>query len=332
MPLTGSGNGPAGLSPSPGGAAAGVTSRRTLGRKAQAPRVPTKAQQAVDKLLDKIRTNADQTPSAAKKKTERGEEKRDANGRFAKRTRPGPGRPPGSRNKISKAFKEVLRDLGEGIDVTFKDPATDTLVEGPVAHLLAQPLVAGLTDPKHYAAFVKMILEYDISQQKTQSEVGPEHRRQTPKMVFLNVVPAPRKSVPGDTGLGEGEDRLELAEDPPSLCLACSGSRPAAHRIWSPHRAVRWVCRLRPTSMIDDVSPCGPVCPSGPITLLPSITRPIHSSGREIERCEVCNGVGPLTASLHSSTNPPLSSVIFCGEVKARRAGKECRPNSRCRS
>src|SRR5437660_2172286 len=107
MPLTGSGNGPAGLSPSPGGAAAGVTSRRTLGRKAQAPRVPTKAQQAVDKLLDKIRTNADQTPSAAKKKTERGEEKRDANGRFAKRTRPGPGCPPVSRNKISKAFKEV---------------------------------------------------------------------------------------------------------------------------------------------------------------------------------------------------------------------------------
>ncbi len=234
MPLTGSGNGPAGLSPSTGGAPAGVTSRRTLGRKAQAPRVPTKAQQAVDKLLDKIRTNADQTPSAAKKETERGEEKRDANGRFAKRTRPGPGRPPGSRNKISKAFKEVLRDLGEGIDVTFKDPATDTLVEGPVAHLLAQPLVAGLTDPKHYAAFVKMILEYDISQQKTQSEVGPEHRRQTPKMVFLNVVPAPRKSVPGDTGLGEGEDRLELAEDPPSLCMACSGS--GRQRIGFGHR------------------------------------------------------------------------------------------------
>jgi len=103
-----------------------------------------------------------------------------------------------------------------------------------VAHLLAQPLVAGLTDPKHYAAFVKMILEYDISQQKTQSEVGPEHRRQTPKMVFLNVVPAPRKSVPGDTGLGEGEDRLELAEDPPSLCLACSGS--GRQRIGFGHR------------------------------------------------------------------------------------------------
>jgi len=50
-----------------------------------------------------------------------------------------------------------------------------SLLEGPVAHLLAQPLVAGLTDPKHYAAF--MILEYDISQQKTQSEVGPEPRR-----------------------------------------------------------------------------------------------------------------------------------------------------------
>jgi len=34
-------------------------------------------------------------------------------------------------------------------------------------------------------------------------------------------------------------------------------------------------------------------------SLAPSITRPIHSSGREIERCEVCNGMGRLTASLH---------------------------------
>ena len=37
------------------------------------------------------------------------------------------------------------------------------------------------------------------------------------------VVPAPGSSVPGDNGLGEGEDRLELAENPPSVCLACGG-------------------------------------------------------------------------------------------------------------
>jgi len=224
MPLTGPGNGP----PSTRGAPAGVTSRRTLGRKAPAPRVPAKAQQAVDRLLDKIRTKADQTPPAAKEETH-GEEKRDANGHFATGTRPGPGRPPGSRNRIPKSLKEVVRALGEGIiDVTFKDPATDKLVEGSVAHLLVEQLVVGLTDPKSYPAFVKMLLEYDMNQSETGTEVGPEHRRETPKMVFLHetrkvVVPAPLKSVPGDNGLGEGEDRLELAEGPPSLCLACSG-------------------------------------------------------------------------------------------------------------
>jgi hypothetical protein len=230
MPLTGPGNGPAGISPSKRGAPAGVTSRRTPDRKASAPRVPTKAQQAVDRLLDKIHAKADQAPPAAKEETDRGEEKRDANGHFAKGTRPGPGRPPGSCNKVPKSLKKVVRDLGEGvIDVTFKDPATDKLVEAPVAHLVAEQLVVGLTDPKHYPAFVKMLLEYDIGRPKSQTEVGPEHRRETPKMVFLHetrkvVVPAPRKSVPGDNGLGEGEDRLELAEDPPALCLACRGS------------------------------------------------------------------------------------------------------------
>jgi hypothetical protein len=90
-------------------------------------RVPTKAQQAVDRLLDKIGAKADQAPPAAKEETDRGEEKRDATGHFAKGTRPGPGRPLGSCNKVPKSLKKVVRDLGEGvIDVTFKDPATST--------------------------------------------------------------------------------------------------------------------------------------------------------------------------------------------------------------
>jgi hypothetical protein len=199
MPLTSPGTGAAGLSPSKRGAAAGVTSRRTLGRKAPAPRVPTKAQEAVDRLLDKIRTRADQTPLPAGEAV-RGEEKRDGNGHFSTGTRPGPGRPPGSRNKVSRSIKEVLRDLGEGIiNVTYKDAATGKLVEGPVAHLLGEQLAAGLMDPKHYTAFVKMLFKYSLSQPET--EVDPKNRRR-PEIVFLHetrkaVVPAPENQSPG---------------------------------------------------------------------------------------------------------------------------------------
>src|SRR5438309_5668301 len=84
------------------------------------PRVPRKAQEAVDKLLDKIRAKADKGPSSASPETKR-EEKRDADGHFAKGTKPGPGRPSGSPNKIPKSIKQVVRDLCEGvIEVTFK--------------------------------------------------------------------------------------------------------------------------------------------------------------------------------------------------------------------
>ena len=57
--------------------------------------------------------------------------------------------------------------------------------------------MAGLNDPKHYPAFVKMLLEYGIGRPKTQTEVGAEDRRQIPKMIFLNE---PRDSLakPGD--------------------------------------------------------------------------------------------------------------------------------------
>ena len=150
------------------------------------PRVPRKAQEAVDKLLDKIRAKADKGPSSASPETKR-EEKRDADGHFAKGTKPGPGRPSGSPNKIPKSIKQVVRDLCEGvIEVTYKDPATEKLVEGPVAHLLAERMVAGLNDPQNYPAFVKMFLEYGIGRPKTQTEVGAEDRRQIPKMIFLN--------------------------------------------------------------------------------------------------------------------------------------------------
>src|SRR5438128_6686310 len=136
-----------------GSVAPGPASRRPAN---STSRVPGKAQEAVDKLLDKIRAKADQRPPAAKDETERKNEKRDATGLFAKGTKPGPGRPPGSPNKIPRSIKQVVRDLCEGvIEVAFKDPATGKLVVGPVAHLLAERLVAGLNDPKHYLAFVK---------------------------------------------------------------------------------------------------------------------------------------------------------------------------------
>ena len=224
------------------------------------PGVPRKAQEAVDKLCDKIRAKADKGPSSTPLDTKR-EEKRDANGHFAKGTKPGPGRPSGSPNKIPRSIKQVVRDLCEGvIEVTFKAPATDKLVEGPVAHLLAERMVAGLNDPDHYPAFVKMFLEYGIGRPKMQTEVGAEDRRQIPKMIFLSP-PHDPMAKPGDPpkplrilgqtagangeildvrsgkpissvggleqcndGLGNDEDRLELVEDLPLSCPACSGS------------------------------------------------------------------------------------------------------------
>jgi len=166
-----------------GSVAPGPASRRPA---ISTSRVPRKAQEAVDKLLDKIRAKADKGPSSTSQETKR-KEKRDANGYFAKGTKPGPGRPSGSPNKIPKSIKQVVRDLCEGvIEVTYKDPATEKLVEGPVAHLLAERMVAGLNDPQNYPAFVKMFLEYGIGRPKTQTEVGAEDRRQIPKMIFLN--------------------------------------------------------------------------------------------------------------------------------------------------
>src|SRR6266850_705865 len=148
--------------PRRGSVAPGPTSRRPA---ISTSRVPGKAQEA----LDKIRAKADRTPPAAKEETEREKEKRDANGHFAKGTKAGPGRPPGSPNKIPKSIRQVVRDLCEGG------------IEGPVAHLLAERLVAGLNDPKHYPAFVKMLLEYGIGRPKTQTEVGAEDRLHEPR-------------------------------------------------------------------------------------------------------------------------------------------------------
>jgi hypothetical protein len=241
-----------------GSVAPGPASRRPA---ISTSRVPRKAQEAVDKLIDKIRANADQTPPAAKEEAEREKEKREANGHFAKGTKPGPGRPPGSPNRIPRAVKQVIKALCEGaIEVVFEDPTTKKVVTGPVAHLMAERIVTGLNDPDHYPAFVKMLLEYGIGRPKSQTEVGGEDRRQIPTMIFLNrpvdtlapqdgkprplrilgqiagphgeiidaktgkiVVPACGQTVPLGDGLGDGEDRLELVEDLPLPCPTCYG-------------------------------------------------------------------------------------------------------------
>ncbi|PYN54262.1 MAG: hypothetical protein DMD94_15570 [Candidatus Rokuibacteriota bacterium] len=102
---------------------------------------------------------------------------------------------------------------------------------------------------------METMLEYGSGRPKTQVEASTEQKKQIPRMIFLHephdplakpddpakpsrilgqiagpngeindaktkkvVVPAPRTSAPGDRGLGDGEDRLELAEDPPSVC------------------------------------------------------------------------------------------------------------------
>jgi hypothetical protein len=172
-----------------GSVATGPASRE---RANSTSRAPGKAQEAVNGLLDKIRAKADRNPPAASGETNL-EEKRSATGLFVKGTKPGPGRPPGSPNKIPRAVKEVIKALREGaLEVVFADPITNKVVTGPVAHLMAERIVTGLNDPDHYPAFVKMLLEYGISRPKSQTEVVGEDRRQIPTMIFLHE---PRDSM-----------------------------------------------------------------------------------------------------------------------------------------
>lgn len=148
------------------------------------------------------------------------------------------------------------------IEVTYPDPLTGEPTTGPLAHLMAEKLAEGLRLPaKEAHPYIETILEYGIGRPKIQVETSTEQKKQIPRIVFLHeprdplakpgdppkpsrllgqiegphgeiidaktkkvVVPAPSRSVPGDSALGAGEDRLELVEDVPSLCLACSGS------------------------------------------------------------------------------------------------------------
>jgi len=209
-----------------------------------------------------VRARTDRKPTAPKDEIER-EEKRDANGLFTKGTKPGPGRPPGTPNKIPKSIKEVMRALSEGaIEVGYPEPLTGQPTTGPVAHLLAETIVEGLNLPaKDAHAYVKTMLEYSIGRPRTRSESDAVDNKQLPRMIFLHtphdslatpgepnkplrilgqvagpngeivdfrtgkvVVPAPAKSVSRDDGLGEGEERLEVVAVLPPPCLACRGS------------------------------------------------------------------------------------------------------------
>jgi hypothetical protein len=114
-------------------------------------------------------------------------DKRDANGLFTKGTKPGPGRPPGSPNKIPKSIKEVMRALSEGaIEVGYPEPLTGQPTTGPVAHLLAEKIVEGLNLPaKDAHAYVKTMLEYSIGRPKTMEQGTGEDLKQIPRMIFL---------------------------------------------------------------------------------------------------------------------------------------------------
>jgi len=145
-----------------------------------------------------VRARTDRKPTAPKDEIER-EDKRDANGLFTKGTKPGPGRPAGSPNKIPKSIKEVMRALSEGaIEVGYPEPLTGQPTTGPVAHLLAEKIVEGLNLPaKDAHAYVKTMLEYSIGRPKTMEQGTGEDLKQIPRMIFLNK---PKGSLAPDDG------------------------------------------------------------------------------------------------------------------------------------
>jgi len=200
-----------------------------------------------------VPAKADQKPAVAKK-SDRPVEKRDANGHFAKGTKPGPGRPPGSPNKFPTHIKEVVQALAAGL--------LHLEGEKPIQELVIESLIAGIkAPPPQSKGYIELYFHYGIGKPKSQEEMTAGVGRQIPRIVFLSpphdplakpgdppkaarilgqidgpngeivdaktkkvVVPAPRTSAPSGNALGEEEDQLELAEDPPSVCLVCSGS------------------------------------------------------------------------------------------------------------
>ena len=160
-----------------------------------------------------------------------------------------------------------MRNLCAGIvQVKFHDPTDlenpESLVDGPVAHLMAERLVEALNHPEKDMRAIEVLLNYGIGKPAPAKDVTAEQVKQIPRMIFLNrpkdtlapddgkphplrilgqvagpngeiieaktgkvVVPAPARSRSGsrDDGLGEGENRLELVEDQPLPCPACRG-------------------------------------------------------------------------------------------------------------
>ncbi len=248
MPVTG----PTELPPSKRRAPTGRPSRRKLDRKAPPARVPAKAKEAVDRLPDKVRARPDRKPTAPKDEIER-EDRRDANGLFTKGTKPGPGRPPGSPNKIPKSIKEVMRALSEGaIEVGYPEPLTGQPTTGPVAHLLAEKIVEGLNLPaKDAHAYVKTMLEYSIGRPKTMEQGTGEHLKQIPRS---GRRPQRRdRRCPDRQGRGSGTREVRLRGRRPWRGRGSIGTgrgsafampdlrwlRPAGHRVWLANRAVR---------------------------------------------------------------------------------------------
>jgi class 3 adenylate cyclase/TolB-like protein len=103
-----------------------------------------------------------------------------------------------------------------------QDRLSEKIVTTIAPHVRAAEIRRALRKrPENLDAYDFMLRGLDLLY-KTRS--GAQTARSSMPRSRKVVVPASGKSVPGDDGLGEGEDRLEPVKDLPSPCPACNGS------------------------------------------------------------------------------------------------------------
>ena len=127
-----------------------------------------------------------------------------------------------------------------------------------------------------------MLLEYDMSQSETRTEVGPEHRRETPKMVFLHqtrkvVVPAPRNQSPGTTASARAKIDWNWPRPRPRYAWPAA----ASDLVTAPSRAMSVPA---PADFNDRYVTRRPVYPRGPLTRLGAFHHTPHTFKRARDR------------------------------------------------
>lgn len=211
----------------------------------------SKAQEAVDRLLQGIRTKADQkVEQEASQGGQAPEERvalrdRDDSGRF------NPGHVAIQGLRPPKSVREVIKGLTDGtIEVRFKDPLTGEATTAAIAHLMAEKIVEALNDPDNYVTMIKSLLEYGIGKPATADEQSAAQIKRIPRMIFLHEIKDPLArpgdpakpsrllgqvaapdgtiidyetgqpvsgmlygNVKKDDGLGQGDERLEIVTD-----------------------------------------------------------------------------------------------------------------------